>query len=52
VRKELDQLLTRGFGNEVLVKIPIKAINRIGNVLINVTLMFVRFIVVVVVVVV
>jgi len=45
-------MLTWAAGNGVLIKISLKAIKRIENVLINVTLMFLRRTVVVVVVVV
>ena len=40
--RELNQLLTRVTGDGVLVKISIRAIRRINNVLINVKLMFSR----------
>ena len=40
--RELNQLLTRVTGDGVLVKISIRAIKRINNVLINVKLMFSR----------
>jgi len=44
----MDQLLTPSTGNGVLVEISIKSITRIGNVLINVTLSFIRLNIVVV----
>ena len=51
VGKELDQLLTWAAGYRVFVQISVKAIKRIINVLINVSLSFVWLTVVVVVVV-
>jgi len=51
VRRELDQLLTWAGCNGVFVQISVKAIKRIINVLINVSLSFVWLTVVVVVVV-
>ena len=43
MRMELDQLLSRSTGNGVLVQISLKAIKRIGNVIIIEKLRFVRF---------